>query len=434
MTQLTPEDRFFRIVEDALCIGCGLCEALSDNEIKVGPTKDGSLRPFLDRPPDAGLVDRIFEVCPGTRIASLPDTLVDAKTETDLVWGPYRQILMTHASDQDVRFRAATGGALTALSLYLLESGQVDFIVHAKASKTHPSFGEPNISRTRADVLEGAGSRYGPTATLIDIDDRIAEERPFAFIGTPCDVTALRNLARLDERVDKFCRIMMTPVCGGFMETPALSKRVGEFGIAFERLASLQYRGNGCPGPTRMEQDDGKAVEKTYLDFWGEDESAWSLPWRCKICPDGIGEAADIAASDTWIGGAPSPEQASDHHKDPGSNAVLARSSRGQTLLNEAIEAGYLTAEKSLSPRDMDRFQPHQLRKKLALGARLQGIRHAGHLAPETVDLRLEALMAQNTDEENRSQFEGTVSRIRAGKARESRPQHSDAIGGAAHE
>ena len=39
--------------------------------------------------------------------------------------------------------------------------------------------------------------------------------------------------------------------------------------------------------------EQGRVVELDYLDMWGEDDSAWSLPFRCKVCPDGIGEAAE---------------------------------------------------------------------------------------------------------------------------------------------
>jgi coenzyme F420 hydrogenase subunit beta len=82
----------------------------------------------------------------------------------------------------------------------------VDFILHATESETDPSFGARHVSRTRDDLLRGAGSRYGPTATLIDIDHWLARaeeaDERFAFVGTPCDVSALRNLATRDPRVD----------------------------------------------------------------------------------------------------------------------------------------------------------------------------------------------------------------------------------------
>ena len=40
----------------------------------------------------------------------------------------------------------STGGVLTALGAYLIESGRVAFVLHAKASEAHPTFGERHVS------------------------------------------------------------------------------------------------------------------------------------------------------------------------------------------------------------------------------------------------------------------------------------------------
>jgi len=419
----TPVERLNRICEEGLCIGCGLCEAVAGKDrIEIVVTPEGALRPLAGEGLDHETVDLIYALCPGTHLEGLPAREVDEGSTRDLVWGPHRSVAKAHAGDPEVRFLGAAGGVLTALAIHLLESGSVDFVLHAAPSKDMPSFGVRQISRNRADVLAGAGSRYGPTATLIDIDSILAQGQPFAFIGTPCDITALRNLARHDPRVDALCHMMMTPVCGGFMETPALAKKTESFGVPFDRLTALSYRGRGCPGPTRMERDDGLAVEKSYLDFWGEDDSTWSLPWRCKICADGIGEAADIAVSDVWPGGAPTREEAENHTLDPGSNGVVIRTARGQALFDAAVAAGALVLEAECNAEDMSLWQPHQVRKKQAVWARYEGMRQAGRLVPETVRLRLEELHAANAPEENAEETEGTRRRLAAGKASEPQP------------
>ena len=92
------------------------------------------------------------------------------------------RIARAWATDPEVRYEGATGGVLTALAIYLLKSKQVDFILHAKSSVRDPSFGDRQLSFTEADVIESAGSRYGPTATLIDISDVLNRNQPFAFI------------------------------------------------------------------------------------------------------------------------------------------------------------------------------------------------------------------------------------------------------------
>ena len=417
----TPEERLYRIVEDGLCIGCGLCQSVAGaDRLRMVVTPEGDERPYAVAPLDHATVDRIYDVCPGTRIEGLPDAAIEKDTMVDPVWGPYLRIVRAYAADPEVRFKASTGGVLTALGAYLIESGRVAFVLHARASERQPTFGERQLSLTRAEVLDGMGSRYGPTAPLVDLGAVLDRGRPFAFIGKPCDVTALRNQARHDPRVDELCRAKLALVCGGFMTAPGMRAYLAGLGIDHRDVTRLRYRGYGCPGPTRIETRYGRVVEKNYLDVWGEDESAWSLPFRCKVCPDGIGEAADLAASDTWPGGAPSWEGQAE---DPGTNAVLARSRAGLELLEAAARDGALVIERDVTARDMDDYQPHQVAKKRAVWARHLGLRTAGRLAPEVRRLRIAELAKENGVPENLRQARGTRRRAREGRTGEATPR-----------
>jgi coenzyme F420 hydrogenase subunit beta len=417
----TPEARLYRIVEEGLCIGCGLCQSVAGaNRVQMVVTPEGEERPYAVAPLDHATVDRIYAVCPGTRIEGLPEAAIEEATTVDPVWGPTLRIVRAYAADPEVRFKASTGGVLTALGLYLLANGRVDFVLHARASKRQPTFGEHQLSLTRDDVLDGMGSRYGPTAPLVDLGDALDRGRPFAFIGKPCDVSALRNEARYDPRVDQLCRFKLVLVCGGFMTGPGLRAYLAGLGIDHRDVTRLRYRGYGCPGPTRIETRDGGVVEQNYLDVWGEDDSAWTLPFRCKVCPDAIGEAADLAASDTWPGGAPSWEGQAD---DPGTNAVIARSRVGLELLEAAARDGALVIERDVTARDMDDYQPHQVAKKRAVWARHLGLRIAGRLAPDVRRLRIAELATENGVAENLRQARGTRRRAREGKTSEPTPR-----------
>lgn len=419
----SPEDRLYAIAEQGLCIGCGLCQAIAGSDrVRVVKTTTGYERPVVTAPLDHETVDLIYDTCPGTRVEGLPERLVDDKTKIDDVWGPWRRMVRTWASNPAIRFEGATGGVMTALAGYLIDSGRVDFVLHVKASEAEPTFGERHLSFTQADVLAGAGSRYGPTAPLIDIVDILDRGRPFAFIGKPCDIAALRNFARHAPRVDELVRYWLTPVCGGFMPPPSTDAFLVANGFTPAEVTGFRYRGRGCPGPTRIEAGD-RAMERHYLDFWGEDESQWSLPFRCKICPDGIGEAADIAAADSWPGGSPTREGSA---TDPGTNAIVARTAAGQELLAAAERDGALTVEYDIAPDEMSHYQPHQMRKKYAAFPRHQGLRDEGRLAPETARLRIAELAAMLPDETSAYQREGARARARAGKADEPRPVAAD--------
>ena len=415
-TPISATERLNKIVNDGMCIGCGLCEPVAGaDKVKVKKSAAGMLIPFASDNLDHETVDKIYDVCPGTRVEGLPEHLVDENTQHDLVWGDYRKMVLGWASDEETRFKASTGGALTALGQYLLTSNKVDFLLHARASKANPTFGEACLSLEVDDVINAAGSRYGPTAALINIDEVLNKNQPFAYIGLPCDIAALRNYAKLDNRVNKLVKYWLTPVCGGYMPTPSMRDFLNKLNIDFDQLSGFRYRGYGCPGPTRIELKDGTVIEKNYTDFWGEDESCWSLPHRCKMCPDGIGEAADIAASDTWPSGSPDPAS---EHLDPGTNAIVVRTAQGLALLNDAVDAGFITLGELVDPRYMNSVQPHQMNKKLKTRARYNGQRAAGSVVPRTARLRLDALYEANNPVDNQAQFEGAMKRAVERKSR----------------
>ena len=416
----TPAERLYAIVEQGLCIGCGLCQSVAgEDRVRVTKTMSGYLHPVIEGELDHDTVDRIYEVCPGTRVEGLPRRLVEPDTRHDNVWGPWRRMVRAWAGDPEVRFEGSTGGVLTALGQYLLASGRVEFILQVKTSATEPSFGDPTLSFTEADVFEAAGSRYGPAAPLTDIAAALDRNQPFAFIAKPCDVSALRNYAKQDARVDQLVRYMLVMVCGGYGTPQGTKDFYQRVGIDPEQVTGLRYRGRGCPGPTRVETGD-EAQEFHYIDYWGEDETTWTLPFRCKICPDGIGEAADVAAADTWIGGGPNRIDSVD---DPGTNALIARTRAGEELIAAATEAGALTLEYDIPPDTMSLYQPHQVNKKYAVWARHQGLGEAGRIVPHTERLRIEELARDLPEETNAFQRNGTRRRIEIGKATEPTPE-----------
>jgi coenzyme F420 hydrogenase subunit beta len=337
----------------------------------------------------------------------------------DTVWGPAERLSTGHASDPLVRFRGSSGGVLTALGQFLLSSGRVSFILHVGASKAAPMRSEPRLSFDAAAVLDGAGSRYGPVAVLMDFREILERAEPFALIAKPCDVTAVRNLGRIDARVDRYMRYALTLVCGGASDLRKSAEVLQHFRIQEGELALFRYRGHGNPGLTRIETKDGRAFELTYQQLW-EDESKWMIQPRCRICPDAIGLEADIAASDVWPGGSPAGE-------DAGFNGIIVRTARGLELYEAAVAAGALTIDHPATYADFDRFQPHQVRKRRAVWARLKALQASGKPIPQVTSLGLEDCARQNTLRENLAEYRGA--RDRAGASRLTEPPATAASG-----
>ncbi|MDP9065166.1 MAG: Coenzyme F420 hydrogenase/dehydrogenase, beta subunit C-terminal domain [Pseudomonadota bacterium] len=392
-----------QIVTGGLCIGCGLCRSIAGGErIKIVMTPEGRERPVVALPLDEATLRRINAVCPGTRIdgaTSAPHPL------DDLIWGPAELLAVGHAGDPHVRHRGSSGGVLTALGQFILQSGRAEFIVHVGAAGGAPMRTERRVSYDAQAVLEGAGSRYGPAAPLIDFLEVLEQERPFALIAKPCDVDAVRNLAKIDRRVDRYMRYALAMVCGGASDLGKSTGVLDEYGIREDEVAMFRYRGCGNPGPTRIETKDGRVVELSYQEMWAA-ESTWRIQARCKVCPNAIGESSDLTASDVWPGGAPAGD-------DAGYNGIIVRTARGLELYRAALAAGVIIAvPQEVGFRDFDEYQPHQVRKKRAVWARLAGLRAAGYPVPDIHGLRLKACARLNSLAENLAEARG--SRVRA--------------------
>ena len=401
-----------RIVDSGLCIGCGLCQSIAGHDrIQVAMTPQGRERPQLRDSLDRQTLTLINAVCPGVTVVGPDPNATDPRTEWDAIWGPAIRIAKGYAGDPQVRFQASAGGGLSALAIYLLEKGEVDFILHVAASPEKPMRSERHLSFERAQVLAGAGSRYGPAAPLTDFVSLLERGRPFAVIAKPCDLAAIRNFASEDPRVDQLVRYNLAFVCGGASVFAKTLELVHGFGLEESEVAMLRYRGMGNPGMTRIEAKDGRVFEVTYNDLW-EDESKWMLQFRCKICPDAIGELADIAVCDVWPGGGPSGE-------DDGFNGFIARTPRGHALLEAAERDGALVLIEEWGFRDLDIVQPHQVTKKQAITARLEAMRAAGVLVPSFRQLRLDAAAATSSEENRLANYRGMRDRLERGDNRE---------------
>ena len=394
------------ITENGLCIGCGICQSIAGNEnISISMTEKGRLEPKENKPLNNEIFDKIKKTCPGVIIEGLPKEAIDNKSKYDLVWGYYLSLFYAWSTDKDIRFKSSTGGLLNGLSLYLLETNKVKFILHTGTDPKKPMRSVSRYSYNKQELLNsGSCSRYGPSSPLDKFNEALNKNEPFAFVGKPCDISAIRQLSKIDRRVNELCKYLLTLVCGGFGEFTKSQDFIDSFNVKEEELSIFRYRGYGNPGKMYIKTNSGEEHDKEYNSFWGE-ESTWRVPFRCKICPDAIGDSSDLAALDTWPGGSPVGE-------DEGFNAAIIRTKKGYDLVHDARDAGYIKIGNHLKIEDINDFQPHQVSKKKAVYARHQGMKNVNRPTLNTKNLRIKELYDLNTKEFNENEAKGISSRL----------------------
>jgi len=358
------------VIKYGLCAGCGLCESLAGRdriEMQIAPC--GQSRPKIKATLDGETLKRILAVCPGV---SVTGPARDRNgSEMNLVWGPIDSIYRAWSTDLDTRFRAAAGGALTALACFLLRSGKVDAILHVRASATDPMLTDAQVSMTEKEVISGAQSRYGPGAALVGVNELLNKGLRFAVVAKPCDIAAIRNLARIDPRVDRQILYCLSIFCGGIASLQTAQKIAAFHGLSPKKVAVFRWRGFGWPGPTHVKAIDGRIFEMPYEQTWRDPKMPWTndVQFRCKVCPDAVGELADVTCPDGWVmeDGKPIYREA------PGVNIAIARTTKGRDLLKEANLDGAL-ALSSFDRRELDTMHYGQLLKKLQTPGRILGL------------------------------------------------------------
>jgi len=190
-----------------LCSGCGGCAAMLPGAIKMQMRDPGLLRPELTRALTQAEGDQVKTICPGAG-QDLPQKATD-------LFGPLHSLHKGHASDDNIRHPSASGGALSAVLVHLLESSQVDGVVHVGADPDHPLRNRSYVSGTRAQVIARASSRYAPSSPLDQVRALLGDGRTYAFVGKPCDVSALAAWRDLDPEVAKSFPVLLSFLCAG---------------------------------------------------------------------------------------------------------------------------------------------------------------------------------------------------------------------------
>jgi coenzyme F420 hydrogenase subunit beta len=377
MNQVSPALR--RILRADCCTGCGACATVSGGAITMAMTPAGVLRPQAVAPLPDATDEIISDICPGVRLAQ-----TSREGHDHPLWGPLIAVRTGAATDRDLRHHASSGGALSALLVYLLDTGSVDRVVQVAASAASPIENATVETVCAEGVRRAAGSRYGPSAPLADLDRQLASPGRFALVGKPCDIAAARALARHDPRIAEKIPVMLSFFCAGVPSLHGTHAILDRLNVDAGALAGFRYRGDGWPGRCTATLRDTASASMSYAESWGDILSK-HVQFRCKICPDGSGGFADVVCGDAWHcdeRGYPAFEE----HE--GRSLVLTRSGPGEDLVRQAIAAGYLSAGE-IGADDIEAMQPSQANRKRLVLSRLAAMALLGRRPPRFQGLQL---------------------------------------------
>lgn len=335
---------------------------------------DGFLRPRFDDPTAANLDDptlrsQFERTCPGSRVTARPASAASYHP----TFGWYLEAWQASAVDPEIRSAGSSGGVLTALTTWMMQTGRAASVLAARQDPTTPTRTATAHVRETRDLLDTAGSRYAPVSNLTSLP--LVDVSSSAVVGKPCEATGLRQYLEATGQAE--APVIFSFFCAGTPSQRATDRLIRLLGQEPSEVSGVRYRGNGWPGQFTVQTNEGERASMSYEQSWGK-HLGRDLQTRCKLCPDGTGNDADIAVGDFWSAnetGYPVFEDGD------GNSAVLVRTERGRELLRAAVDAGVVAVEQ-VDLADVARVQPLQAKRMQQLGGRLIGRRLAGRSVP----------------------------------------------------
>ncbi|MHA1784418.1 MAG: Coenzyme F420 hydrogenase/dehydrogenase, beta subunit C-terminal domain [Candidatus Helarchaeota archaeon] len=337
------------IVDAHLCVLCGACQAVCPvNAITIKDDK-----PIIDEEKciHCGLCN--FH-CPRTHLPlnilklsflGIPEGQYFQPLNSQ-PFGPCRIIKSAQTNNEKIKAVCQDGGMATTFLQYLFEHDAIEGAIVAKKAKDSWNT-VPSVVVNFDQLLESSGTKYAVSPNFIALDEaRSIGLKKLAFIGTPCQVQAMRKY-QVYSNVFKDVWGSIEYVFGIFcMES-------------FPYPDVIKISEEICKTPiTNVSKMD---INKGKFFVYDLDKKAVEVPIKevtslarhaCHYCVDLTNELADISCGSIGSG--------------PGWSTIVVRSEKGEKLYKDALADNYFQI------RDVPADKPFgiPLIEKLANGKR----------------------------------------------------------------
>ena len=328
-------EHFKRVSGSELCNRCGTCVALSHGKIRFSD-KTGLFLPEIITPITEEEAALYLDACAGWQF-NFPEYqslfYKDSKHFNQFT-GPYQSIHIGHCTDQEIRQKAASGGIITAVLVYLVQKNLIDGAVVLKMSESEPWLTRPFIATTREQMLEAAQSKY----ILSSVNEILPEIEAFkgnlAYVGLPGQVQSVRKLQQMNHPSVRNIKYIFGPFYGNTLHFSSIKSFLRSYGEKdYRNITRLYFRYGEWPGKMRIELKSGRVIE--LPKFHANYLIPFHIVKNSLLCTDLTNEFTDISGGDAW---APVYEE-----RGKGFSMIISRTATGQQIINNMVNEGWLS-------------------------------------------------------------------------------------------
>jgi coenzyme F420 hydrogenase subunit beta len=306
------------VIEAEKCVGCGACVVVCP----FGCLEYVQGKPSLAK--ECKICGICSRVCPRYEwlLAKVENFVFGRERKPEEEFGIHRRLAIAQATDDRILKVSQDGGVATALLLFALEKGFIDSAIVAGTDPEKPFYPAPKLATTPEEILEAAGTKYSCSPNILALTDMIKQKKGnVAFVGTPCQIHAVRNmqmagLKRLTAPL-KFLIGLMCSECftyEGLMENHIR----GKLGINLNDIRKINIKGKML-----VTTDSGVAsIPLAEIKQYARKS--------CSVCDDFSSELADISVGGLGL---------------DGWTFTIIRTEKGEELFSNAVKAGRLNTK-----------------------------------------------------------------------------------------
>jgi coenzyme F420 hydrogenase subunit beta len=307
------------VQEKGLCHHCGgcvaFCTAINYGALELD--KDGRPRyRNMEKCIECGIC---YSICP---VIHELDEDIKNLASWSAPMGRVMGNAVARASDPEVRARGTDGGVVTALLLHLFDRGRIDAAIVSKT--VGPFQRQPWLALSREDIVAAAGFHFDTIPSLKHFSETYTTYSPsivelqgvarkplrrVAFVGTPCQINALRRMEVLGVVPSDAIKFHFGLFCAGnFQFGPEQRQRLEQIGnFTWAEVSKVNLKEELL---VHLKNQEIRAIPLNQLDFMKR--------YACQFCDDYAAEFADLS-----FGGLGAPE---------GWTTVIIRSPLGRAV------------------------------------------------------------------------------------------------------
>ena len=317
---------------DGLCTRCGTCVGLGAGRVAFDDRAGRHLPRIVDRLSETQ-AERIWSGCSAQDV-SLPEltqSVFGDHASRDPYLGHTRLLAIGHGTDETIRTRGSSGGILTSVLLWLLETNEIQGTIVTGMDASEPWRPRTFIATTAREIVEAAQSKYIITSVNEILPEMERFDGALAYVGLPCQVHSIRKLQQAGDPSVKRLKYVLGPYCGNTLYFSSIRSLLASHGMRdYREIESLRFRDGEWPGNLRVRLRSGAVIDMPK--FHANYLIPFHIMKRCLVCTDLSNELTDLSGGDAW-----SPVY---EDRGKGFSIVVGRSELGVRCLQQMEAAG----------------------------------------------------------------------------------------------